>query len=67
MPNLFVQKDGMLRTQVLNTHVTLGDGMGTLFDSDGSALIIHTKADDYHSQPSGEAGDRFACAVITRR
>lgn len=67
MPNQFVQEDGLLRAQVLNPDVTLGTGQGTLFDADGSALIIHTQADDYKSQPSGEAGDRFACAVITRR
>jgi Cu-Zn family superoxide dismutase len=63
MPNQFVQ-DGMLRAHVLNSQVTLKDGKATLFDADGAALVIHMGADDYHSQPSGEAGDRFACAVI---
>jgi Cu-Zn family superoxide dismutase len=26
--------------------------------------MVHAKADDYESQPSGDAGDRLACAVI---
>jgi Cu-Zn family superoxide dismutase len=35
-----------------------------VFDDDGSALVIHAKADDYKSDPAGEAGDRIACGVI---
>jgi Cu-Zn family superoxide dismutase len=46
--------------------VTLSDGEGTLFDEDGSALVIHANADDYASQPSGAAGGRIACAVIAK-
>jgi Cu-Zn family superoxide dismutase len=67
MPNQFVQDDGVLRAHVLNSQVTLKDGEATLFDADGSALVIHMGADDYNSQPSGEAGERFACAVIMQR
>lgn len=37
-----------------------------MFDKDGSALVVHAKPDDYRSQPSGDAGDRIACAVIER-
>jgi superoxide dismutase, Cu-Zn family len=37
-----------------------------LFDSDGSALVIHATADDYRSQPAGAAGDVIACGVIDR-
>jgi superoxide dismutase, Cu-Zn family len=66
MPNQFVGADGKLRAHVINPDVTLGSGEGTLFDADGSAVLIHTKADDYRSQPSGEAGDRLACAVVTK-
>jgi Cu-Zn family superoxide dismutase len=66
MPNQFVQKDGMLRSHVINPNVTLGDGDGSLFDDDGSALVIHAGPDDYTSQPSGDAGGRIACAVIER-
>lgn len=64
LPNQFVQADGVLQAHVFAPQVTLSAGKMTLFDADGSALIIHTKADDYASQPAGDAGDRFACAVI---
>lgn len=30
----------------------------------GRGLIVHAKADDLKSQPSGDAGDRVACGVI---
>jgi Cu-Zn family superoxide dismutase len=67
MPNQAVGSDGVLRAQVLNDKVTLGEGEATLFDADGSALLVHAQADDYRSQPSGDAGGRLACAVIERQ
>ncbi len=66
MPNQFVQRDGTLRAHVLSTLVTLEPGEATLFDNDGSTLVLHAKPDDYRSQPAGEAGDRIACAVVER-
>ena len=67
MPNQVVGQDGRLRAQVLNDRVTLGAGEATLFDADGSALVIHAGVDDYRSQPAGDAGGRIACAVIERQ
>jgi Cu-Zn family superoxide dismutase len=67
MANLFVAADGTLRAQVLNDEVTLGEGAATLFEADGSALVIHAQADDHRSQPAGDAGGRIACAVIERQ
>ena len=64
MPNQYVTGQGALTTQVLNTGVTLAAGPKSLFDADGSALMIHAKPDDYKTQPSGDAGDRIACAVV---
>ena len=66
MPNAIVAADGTLKVEVLNTGVTLAPGAKSLFDADGSALVIHAKADDYKTQPSGDAGDRIACAVVAR-
>ena len=65
MPILYVAADGVLKAQVLNTGVTLLSGPRSLFDADGSALVIHAGADDYTSQPAGNAGGRIACAVIS--
>jgi Cu-Zn family superoxide dismutase len=67
MPNQHVGQGGILNVDAINPNVTLGSGEGSLFDQDGSALVVHAKADDYRSQPSGEAGDRLACAVIERQ
>ena len=60
MPNQHVGPDGTLRAQVLNSMVAL-DGENAIR---GKALMIHGGEDDYKSQPSGDAGDRQACAVI---
>lgn len=67
MPNQFVGADGKLQAHVLNPNVTLTDGPASLFDVDGSAIVIHADPDDYRSQPTGNAGDRIACAVIEKR
>lgn len=65
MPNQFVGEDGVLEAHVLNTAVTLGEGYNSLNDADGTALMVHAGADDYLSQPSGAAGSRIACAVLS--
>jgi Cu-Zn family superoxide dismutase len=46
-------------------RVTLARGKeNSLLDEDGSALVIHAKADDYRTDPSGNTGDRVAAGVI---
>jgi Cu-Zn family superoxide dismutase len=67
MPNQVVALDGILRANVLNPNVTLKAGAGSLFGPDGTALVIHDRADDYSSQPAGNAGDRIACGVIKKK
>ena len=65
MPNQFVQEGGMMRAHVLDDMVSLKEnGDNPLLDGDGSAIVIHSGADDYMSQPSGDAGDRIACGVV---
>lgn len=61
MPNQQVGADGTLRAQVFNTMVTLDGGENAIR---GKSLMIHGGKDDYKSQPSGDAGNRQACAVI---
>jgi Cu-Zn family superoxide dismutase len=61
MPNQHVGADGTLRAQVFNSMVKLDD---TTTGIRGRALMVHAKADDNRSQPSGDAGERLACAVI---
>ena len=64
MPNLHVPSDGRLSIEVLNQAVTLS-GKSALLDDDGAALVIHAAADDYRTDPAGNAGDRIACGIIT--
>ena len=65
LPNLFAGADGAARADVFTDAVTLdADVDHSLFDADGSAIIIHAKPDTYGAEP--EAGDRVACGVIQR-
>jgi Cu-Zn family superoxide dismutase len=64
LPNVHVGDDGVLAIEVFTDAVTMGDGETSLFDDDGSSVVMHQGADDYHSDPAGDAGPRIACAVI---
>ena len=65
MMNIEANADGTGLFNVTNDRVNIkGGSLPALMDADGTALIIHDKADDYTSQPSGAAGPRIACAVI---
>ncbi len=44
----------------------MGRGSMMLAYADGTALVIHAKADDYKTDPSGDSGDRIACAVVAK-
>ena len=35
-----------------------------MHDYDGTSLVIHAKADDEKTDPSGNSGDRIACAIL---
>jgi Cu-Zn family superoxide dismutase len=62
MPNIHVPASGKLRVEVLNQSVNLGLG---LLGGKGTAIVIHQGADDYISNPAGDAGPRIACGVIS--
>jgi Cu-Zn family superoxide dismutase len=65
MPNLHIPASGELAVEVLNAAVTLEKGkQNSLFDADGSAMVIHASKDDYKTDPTGEAGGRIACGVV---
>ena len=64
LPNIMVGRDGTAQVEMHTPWVTLLQGRTSLFDKDGSSLIIHANADDHVSQPIGGAGDRIACGVI---
>lgn len=66
LPNLVVCGDGTARVDLFLPHLSL-TGQNALLDQDGSAIVIHAGADDYVSNPAGNAGDRIACGVVKRQ
>ena len=66
MDNFTVKADGTARLTVTDPRVNLGDGASSLFANGGTALVIHAKADDMKTDPSGNSGDRIACGVISK-
>jgi superoxide dismutase, Cu-Zn family len=65
LPNIYVG-EGALEVEYITDRVTLADGETSLFDEDGSAIVIHEGQDDYVSEPAGDAGNRLACGVIEK-
>lgn len=66
LQNLEVGADGIGSAKVVANQVTLGDGMNSLFHPGGTSIVIHEKADDYMTDPSGNSGARIACGVIKK-
>ncbi len=66
MTNFTVNSDGKAEVHLEDKDVTLKDGPHSLLGKDGAAIVVHAKADDYKTDPSGNSGDRVACGVITK-
>jgi Cu-Zn family superoxide dismutase len=66
MLNFTVDAGGKADTKLEDKDVTLGDGAHSLFSNGGTAIVIHAKADDMKTDPSGNSGDRIACGVVTK-
>jgi len=66
LPNLMVPASGKLDFEIFAPGLSLSTGPGAVLDADGTALVVHAKADDHLSQPSGDSGDRIACGVLAR-
>ncbi|MEI2432111.1 superoxide dismutase family protein [Lysobacter yananisis] len=62
MDNLVANAEGVAKVDAHASGVTLGGGAPN--DVAGRAVIVHASADDYKTQPTGNAGARLACGVI---
>ncbi|WP_223637072.1 superoxide dismutase family protein [Corallococcus sp. EGB] len=62
MPNLHVGQDGKVQFDVIIPDLKVK----SLLDKDGSAVVVHAKLDDYHTDPTGDAGGRIACGVVEK-
>ena len=60
--NVYAHADGTANADQYTVDATLGAGTATLFDADGSAIIVHEGPDSYAEAPG--AGARIACGVI---
>jgi Cu-Zn family superoxide dismutase len=65
LPNLVVGEDGSAVYEHITDRVTLTPGELSLFDEDGSSLVIHAGPDDQMTDPAGNSGARVLCGVIT--
>lgn len=65
LPNVVVLSNG---SGTLDTPLSgsFADLSPTLFDGDGTAVVLHAAADDYKTDPSGNSGGRIACGVLVR-
>jgi superoxide dismutase, Cu-Zn family len=63
MMNITVGADSSAQVAVMSTSGMLAD----LMDADGAAMVVHAKADDYKTDPSGNSGDRIACGIVNKK
>ncbi len=62
-PNLQAGADGRARYDAVSAHLTMAGPGAVLPDS--TAVVIHAQRDDQVSDPTGNAGGRVACGVLT--
>ena len=70
IPQLSAAATGKATAKVVTTRVTLSDGPLSLFDADGSAVIVHGNPDEGRTgEPKSgvSGGPRIACGVIEKK
>jgi Cu-Zn family superoxide dismutase len=64
--NLTVGVEGTVNTSFTVNYLSLGtNDPNDILANGGTAIMIHDKADDMKTDPTGNAGNRIACGVIT--
>jgi Cu-Zn family superoxide dismutase len=64
LDNLVVPEAGTASARLTIAAVTIQGAANALADADGTSLVVHARPDDYKTDPSGNSGDRIACAVL---
>lgn len=64
LPNIMVQEDGTVRDEFVTGLITLDEGEPNSILDKETTLVIHSAADDYVTEPSGDSGDRVSCGPI---
>ncbi|XUU61649.1 superoxide dismutase family protein [Erythrobacter sp. HA6-11] len=65
LPNLVINVDGTASAS-LTVSKRSKEALAAIFDEDGTAVMIHADADDYATDPTGNAGSRIACGVLQK-
>ena len=65
LPNITIDSAGRGHLEA-TLRVSLETGTRSLFDADGSAVVIHADPDDLRTDPSGNSGARIACGEVKR-
>lgn len=63
LPNIVVPATGQLAQSIV-IEGAAASIESSIFDDDGTSVMIHAGPDDYISDPAGNAGPRIACAVL---
>ncbi|MYZ48169.1 superoxide dismutase family protein [Propylenella binzhouense] len=65
MPNIFADGSGNATADVLTAFVSLDENdENSLFDEDGTAIMVHSGPDDYRTDPAGGSGNRMLCGLV---
>jgi Cu-Zn family superoxide dismutase len=64
LPDITVDASGRGHLETTANRVSLKKGPTSLLDADGSALVVHERADDTRTDPDGGSGARIACGVV---
>ena len=70
LPNLVADRNGTACMKTTTTRVTLSDGPVSVFDADGTAIIVHGNPDQGKTgEPKSglSGGPRVACGVIEKK
>ena len=65
LPNLQVNIARRGSLNAVTDGATLSAGPLSVFDANGSAVVVHALRDDFIGQPAGNSGIRVACGIIT--
>lgn len=63
LPNIVADSNGVAKINFINTRLSLDPN--SILSAYNHPIVVHSGIDDYKSQPSGNAGGRIACGIIT--
>src|SRR5262245_716581 len=66
LPNLTIDSAGRGHLEATLRRVSVDPGSRSLFDADGSSVVVHADPDDLRTDPDGKSGARIACGEIRR-